>query len=145
VRCYGVSKLRNLPLRIWAIVPLTLIFSAATVRLAWNIPCSIATISKVILALSIAVTLICYAFILRLLINPNWKKLKSRSVRIGVTAAVTGGLVALTLHTIRFLPSPEATHILSKVLAILLLAALISVYPIILRFIWTAWKNKGET
>ena len=70
-------------------------------------------------------------------------KLKSRPVRIGVTAVVTGGLVALTLHTIRFLPSPEAVHILSKVLAILLLAALISVYPIILRFIWTAWKNKG--
>lgn len=71
------------------------------------------------------------------------RKLKSRPVRIGVTAAITGDLVALTLHTIRFLPSPEAAHILSKVLAILLLAALISIYPIILRFIWTAWKNKG--
>jgi len=145
VMCNGVRKLRDLPLRIWAVVPLTLIFSAATVRLAWNIPYSVATISKVILALSIAVTLICYTFILRLLTSPGWEKLKSRPVRIGITAVVTGGLVALTLHTIRFLPSPEAAHILSKVLAILLLAALISVYPIILRFIWTAWKNNGET
>ncbi len=141
-----MRKLRDLPLRIWAIAPLTLIFSAATARLAWNIPYSIATISKVILALSIAVTLICYAFILRLLISPDWEKLKSRPVRIGVTAAVTGGLVALTLHTIRFLPSPEASpYPVSKVLAILLLAALISVYPIILRFIWTTRKTKGKT
>ena len=98
-----------------------------------------------ILALSIAVPLNCYAFILRLLISPDWEKLKSRPVRIGVTAAVTGGLVALTLNPIRFLPSPEAAHILSKVLAILLLAALISVYPIILRFIWTTRKTKGKT
>ena len=73
------------------------------------------------------------------------RKLKSRPVRIGVTAAVTGGLVALTLHTIRFLPSPEAAHILSKVLAILLLAALISIYPIILRFSGLPGKTRGGT
>ena len=64
-------------------------------------------------------------------------------MRIGVTAVVTAALVTLTIHTIRFLPSPEAIHIQSKVMAILLLAALSSVYPIILKYIWRVWRS-GE-
>ena len=140
-----MKRLRNLPLRVWAIVPLTLIFSAATVRLAWNIPYSIATISKVVLGLAIFTTLSGYAFLLHLILRPGSKKLKSRPVRIGATVVITAGLICLTIHTIRFLPSPEAAYLLSKVLAILLLATLISAYPLILRYIWSFWRTKEES
>ena len=205
-----MKRLRNLPLRVWAIVPLTIIFGAVAFRLTWNIPLSIATVSKVLWGLAIGVTISGYFFLLRLLIWPGLtkklktrtvrigatagvtaalsvatfylaqkipysiatiskvvlglaigitvsgyffllllirpgltKKLKTRPMRIGVTAVVTAALVTLTIHTIRFLPSPEAIHIQSKVMAILLLAALSSVYPIILKYIWRVWRS-GE-
>ena len=140
-----MKGLRNLPLRVWAIVPLTIIFSAAVFRLTWNIPYSIATISKVVLGLAIAVVVAGYFFLL-LLIRPSlMEKLKTRPVRIGVTTVVTAALVTLTIHTIRFLPSPEAVLIQSKVMAILLLAALTSVYPIILKYTWRVWRREAKS
>ncbi len=139
-----MKRLRKLPLRIWAILPLTIIFSAVVFRLTWNIPGSIATISKVVLGLAIGVAAGGYFFLL-LLIRPGLtQRLKSRLARIGVTAVVTGGLAALTIHTIRFLPSPEAAHPFSKVMAILLLAALISFYPVALKYIWAVWRREEK-
>ena len=202
-----MKKLRKLPLRIWAVLPLTLIFGAVVFRLTWDIPYFTATISKVLLGLSIVGVAAGYFFILRflsrpvltekltarsvkvgaiagvgaglaaataylvqqvpysialiskvvlglaigvaaggyffllLLIRPGLiEKLKTRPLRIGVTAVVTAALVTLTIHTIRFLPSPEAAHPFSQVMAILLLAALISVYPLILKYIWRVWR-----
>jgi len=204
-----MKRLRNLPLRVWTILPLTIIISAAVFRLTWNIPYSIATVSKVLWGLAIGVTSSGYLFLLHLLIRPGMtkklktravrigvtavvtaalgiatfylaqkipysvatvskvvlglsiavvvagyffllllirpglmEKLKTRTVRIGVTAVVTTALVTLTIHTIRFLPSPEAILLQSKVMAILLLAALISAYPLILRYIWTVWRRE---
>ena len=85
-------------------------------------------------------------FFLLLLIRPGLtQRLKSRLARIGVTAIVTGGLAALTIHTIRFLPSPEAAHPFSKVMAILLLAALISFYPVVLKYIRAVWRMEEES
>ena len=206
-----MKRLRNLPLRVWGILPLTIIFSAVVFRLTWNIPYSVATISKVLWGLAIGVTSSGYFFILHFLIWPSLtkklktravrvgatagvtaalvtatvylvqqipvsiatiskvvlglaiavvvagyflllllirpgllEKLKTRPVRIGVTAVVTAALVTLTIHTIRFLPSPEAIYLQSKVMAILLLAALISVYPLILRYIWRIWRREDK-
>ena len=206
-----MQRLRNLPLRVWTILPLTIIFTAAAFRLSWNIifattstsqilwgivtgatavgyflilrflsrpvptdklksrraragtiafvatavgiatayliqktPLSIAPISKLVLGLSFAVVAGGYLFLV-LLIKPRLiNRLKTRPVRIGVTAVVTMALTTLTIHTIRFLPSPEATHPFSQVMAILLLAALIAVYPLILKYIWYVWRaEKG--
>ncbi len=139
-----MKDLRNIPLRIWVIIPLTFIFGAAAVRLAWTIPYTVATISKVVLGLSFVIVISGYVFLLRILIRPNSIKLKARQVRIMVTVVMTIGLVTLAIHTFRFLPSPEAAHPLSQLLAILLLAALVSAYPVILRYIWHVWKpGKG--
>ena len=140
-----MKRLRNLPLRVWTILPLTIIISAAVFRLTWNIPYSIATVSKVLWGLAIGVTSSGYLFLLHFLIRPGiTKKLKTRAVRIGVTAVVTTALLTLTIHTIRFLPSPEAILLQSKVMAILLLAALISAYPLILRYIWRVWRREDR-
>ena len=139
-----MKRLRNLPLRIWAIVPVALLFSAAIVRLAWMIPYSVATVSKVVLVLAMAVTVGGLIFVINLLAKPGSRKLKSQPVRIGITAVATAGLICLTIHTIRFLPSPEAAALFSKVLAILLLAALASAYPLLLRFVWSAWATREK-
>ena len=202
-----MQRLRNLPLRLWTILPLTIILGAAVFRLSWNIifatatasqvlwgivtgatatgyffilrllsrpvpieklasrksragaiafvasgvaiatayliqktPLSIAPISRVVLGLSFAVVAGGYVFLV-LLIKPRLlSKLKTRLVRIGVSVVVSLALTTLTIHTIRFLPSPEADHPFSQVMAILLLAALIATYPLILRYIWRVWR-----
>jgi len=202
-----MQRLRNLPLRAWTILPLTIIFGAAAFRLSWNIffatatasqvlwgivtgataagyffilrflsrpvptakltsrksragaiafvasgvaiatayliqktPISIAPISKVVLGLSFAVVAGGYVFLV-LLIKPRLlSKLKTRLVRIGVSVVVSLALTTLTIHTIRFLPSPDAAHPFSQAMAILLLAALIAVYPLILKYIWRVWR-----
>jgi hypothetical protein len=203
-------RLRNLPLRVWTILPLSIIFGAAAFRLSWNIffstatasqvlggiaigatatgyffilrflsrpvptkkltgrksrggtiafvasgvaiatiyliqqtPLSIAPISKVVLGLSFAVVVGGYFFLV-LLIKPSLiNRLKTRLVRVGVSVVVTLALVTLSIHTARFLPSPEADHPFSQVMAILLLAALIATYPLILKYIWHVWRAEG--
>jgi hypothetical protein len=204
-----MQKLRNLPLRVWTILPLSIIFGAAAFRLSWNIffstatasqvlggiaigatatgyffilrflsrpvptekltsrksrggtiafvasgvaiatvyliqqtPLSIAPISKVVLGLSLAVVVGGYFFLV-LLIKPSlMNRLKTRLVRVGVSVVVSLALVTLSIHTARFLPSPEADHPFSQVMAILLLAALIATYPLILRYIWGVWRRE---
>ena len=139
------EKLRTRTVRIGAPVGVAAALGVMTVYLAQQIPYTIATISKVVLGLSIAVVVAGY-FCLLLLIRPGLiEKLKTRPVRIGVTVVVTAALIALTIHTVRFLPSPEAAHILSKVMAILLLATLISAYPLILRYIWRVWRREDRS
>lgn len=134
------EKLKTRTVRIGATVGVVAALVVMTVYLAQQIPYSIATISKVVLGLSIAIVVAGY-FCLLLLIRPGLiEKLRTRLVRVGVTVVVTAALATLTIHTIRFLPSPEAAHILSKVMAILLLAALISAYPVALRYIWSVWR-----
>jgi len=202
-----MQKLRNLPLRVWTILPLSIIFGAAAFRLSWHIffstatasqvlwgiatgataagyfiilrflsrpvptekltgrksragtiafvasgaaiatvyliqqtPLSIAPISKVVVGLSFVVVAGGY-FFLALLIKPSLiNLLKTRRVRIGVSVVVSLALTTLSIHTARFLPSPEAAHPFSQVMAILLLAALIATYPLILRYIWRVWR-----
>ncbi len=112
----------------------------ATAYLIQQTPLSIAPISKVVLGLSSAVVVGGYFFLV-LLIKPRLlSKLKNRLVRIGVTVVVSLALTTLTIHTIRFLPSPDAVHPFSQAMAILLLAALIAVYPLILKYIWRVWR-----
>lgn len=138
------KKLKTRAVRVGATAGVTAALVIATVYLVQQIPVSIATISKVVLGLAIAVVVAGY-FLLLLLIRPGLlEKLKTRPVRIGVTAVVTAALVTLTIHTIRFLPSPEAIYLQSKVMAILLLAALISVYPLVLQYIWSVWRREDK-
>ena len=115
----------------------------ATVYLIQKIPLSIAPISKIVVGLSFAVVAGGYFFLV-LLIKPSLiNRLKTRLVRVGVSAVVTMALVTLSIHTTRFLPSSEAAHPFSQVMAILLLAALIATYPLILIYIWRVWRAKG--
>jgi hypothetical protein len=114
----------------------------ATVYLYHQIPGSIAVISQVVLGLAIFVNASGY-LLLVLLIKPGLiLRLRTRLVRVGVSVVVAAALTSLTIHTMRFLPSPEAVYLQSKVMAILLLAALIAVSPLILSYFWLVWRRK---
>jgi len=137
------EKLKSQRMRVGAIALVSSALGIATAYLVQKTPDSIAPISKVVLGLSLAVVVAGYFFLV-LLIKPGLiGKLRARPARIGVTTVVTMALTTLSIHTARFLPSSEADHPFSQVMAILLLAALIAAYPLILRYIWRVWRGEG--
>jgi hypothetical protein len=136
------KKLKSRRTRIGAIACIGSGLGIATAYLIQQTPASIAPVSKVVLGLSLAVVIAGYFFLV-LLVRPGlFEKLKTRPARIGVSAVVTTALVTLSIHTARFLPSPIAAHPFSQTMAILLLAALIATYPLILRYIWRVWRRE---
>ncbi len=137
----SVERLKVPWIRAGTISGTTIGLVAATVYLYHQIPVSIAVISKVILGLAIAVNASGYCLLVFLIKPSLISRLKTRPVRVGISAIITAGLTCLTIHTIRFLAPPEAVYIQSKVMAILLLAALIAVYPLILKYIWYVWRR----
>lgn len=138
-----IKKLKNLRDRTGAIVGMSAGLGVATAYLIQKTPCSIAVISKLILGLSIAVVAAGYFFVAFLIKPELVERVKTRTVRIVVTVAVTLALATLTIHTIRFLPSPEADHPFSQAMAILLLVAAATAHPLILRYIWGVWRREG--
>ena len=133
--------MNHLPIRIWFMATVALFLSAVIVRLVWEITTTTAAGSLVIIILLILVTLGIYALLLYLTIKPGVKKLKSLPVGIGVTVIGTAALISSIIHFIRFVPSPEAASPISVVIASLLLMGGISVYPLVLRVIWSIWKG----
>ena len=132
-----MTDMKHLPLRIWLIVSVTLLISAAIVRLAWAVTYApSAGYMFVVLAL-LLVTLGIYALFLYLIIKPSREKLKSLPVRIWVTIIITGAIIDGITHFVRFVPSPEAAAPLSIVIASLLLMGGISTYLLALWVIWS--------
>ena len=145
IRPSQTKKLKPQTMRIGAIAGVTAALSVATAYLIQNISVSIATISKVVLGLSIAVVVAGYFSLLLLIRLGLMERLKTQTVRRGVTIVVTIALVNLTIHTIRFMPSPEAALLQSKIMAILLLAATAAAHPVILRYIWSVWRREERS
>jgi hypothetical protein len=118
--------------------------AAATAYLARHAPLAIAPVSRVIVGLSLVVVASGYFFLV-LLIRPGLiTSLKARPLRAGVTVVISAALVTLSIHTARFLPSPEAAHPFSQIMAVLLLAALACVYPLILKYVWCVWRREDR-
>ena len=77
-----------------------------------------------------------------LIVNP--RKLKNLPFLIGVTVALTAGLLASVTHYVRFIISPEAEPALSKIVSSMVVLSSISIYLLILRLIWSFRKaGKG--
>ena len=117
--------------------------AAATIYLARHAPSATAPVSRVIVGLSLVVVASGYFFLV-LLMRPNLiTSLKARPLRAGATVVISAALITLSIHTARFLPSPEAAHPASQVMAVLLLAALACVYPLILKYVWCVWRREA--
>jgi len=149
--CFGIrflsrpifmNSLNSFGVRLAVIMGVAISLVMGSIYLYHQIPATIAVISKVVLGTAIFANVGGYLFLV-LLIRPELSSgIESRPLRIGISSIVTIGLVSLTIHTIRFLPSPEAVYTQSKVMAILLLAALTSAYPLVIEFVWQIWRVK---
>jgi hypothetical protein len=135
-----LARLMSPRIRIGIISGLTIGLVIATVYLCQHVPASLAIISKVVLGLAVAVNASGY-LLLAILVKPGLiLRMPSHLFRIGVSVVMTAALTCLTIHTVRFLMSPEAVYIQSKIMAILLLASLITAYPLVLKYIWSVWR-----
>jgi hypothetical protein len=127
-------------LRIWFIMTFTLAVIALVIRCLWQIVV-IPTPGTILIFLSIIVTLLAAeAAIIYLALRPG--KIKSLPSVISLTVASTAGLTAVLAHFFRFIATPEAEPLLSKVIASLLTVASISVYFIVIYLIWSLRRAK---
>ena len=129
-------------LKIWFIVSFTFAVIAIVIRAIWQIvviptPGTMLIFIPLILALLGMNALFAY-----LVVNPQ--KLRSLSFLIGVTVALTAGLLAGVTHFVRFIISPEAEPVLSKIIGVFVILSSLSAYLIVLWLIWSFRKaGKG--
>ena len=144
-RPISMNSLNLIGIRLAVIIGVAISLIMGSIYLYHQMSATIAVISKVVLGTAIFTNVGGYLFLV-LLIRPKLSSgVESRPLRIGMTSIMTIGLVSLTIHTIRFLPSPEAAYIQSKLMAVLLLAALIAVYPLVIKYIWCVWREKESS
>jgi len=125
-------------LKIWFIVTFTLVVIAVVIRSIWQIvviptPGTMLIFIPLILALLAIDALFAY-----LAINPQ--KFKSLPFLIGITVALTAGLLAGVTHFVRFIISPEAEPILSKIIGSCVVLSCISAYLLVIWLIWSLRK-----
>jgi hypothetical protein len=133
----------RLHLRLLLMTSVTLALGAIMVRLGWELAYAAAVGTVVIVALLMLTTIGIYALCLYFSIRPNMKKFNSPPVRRLLILIITAAFISGIIHYYRFIPSPEAAHTLSKVIATLLLLASISGYLLVLGYLWSLrGKNK---
>jgi len=129
-------------LKIWFIVTFTLTIIAVVIRAIWQIVV-IPTPGTMLIFIPLIVALLGMdALLAYLAINPQ--KLKSLPFWIGIMTALTAGLLAGVIHYVRFIGSPEAEPILSKIIGSFVILSSISGYFLVLWIIWSfrkAWKR----
>jgi len=129
-------------LKIWFIVSFTFAVIAIVIRAIWQIvviptPGTMLIFIPLILAILGMNALFAY-----LVVNPQ--KLRSLPFLIGITVALTAGLLAGVTHFARFILSSEADPVLSKIIGSFVVLSSISVYLLVLWIIWSFRKaGKG--
>jgi len=122
-------------------VTFTFAVVAVVIRSIWQIvviptPGTMLIFIPLILALLGANTLFAY-----LVINPH--KFKNLPFSIGITAALTAGLLAGVTHFVHFIISPQADPTFSKIIGGFVLLSSVSAYLMILWLIWSFRKTQG--
>lgn len=136
--------MNRLSLKIWFIVSLTLALSAIIISLVYRATVTTSAGSMAVIVLLILAILGTYALLLYLTIRPGLKKLKSLPVAILVTLVATGAITDAVIHFFRFVCSPDPHISFGIIVAVLLLAAGISAYLLVLWVIWSVWKARGN-
>jgi hypothetical protein len=133
--------MNRLPLKVWFIVSFTLALSAIIASLVYRVTVTTSAGSMVVIVLLMLAILGTYALLLYLTIRPSLKKLKSLPVAILVTLVTTGAIADAVIHFFRFVFSPDPTLPVGIIAAVLLLAAGISAYLLVLWVIWFVWRG----
>jgi hypothetical protein len=132
--------MKHLRLRIWFIVTFTLAVTALVARCLWQIvvipaPGTILVFLPIIVALLGAEAAVIY-----LTLRPE--KIKSRPAAVILSVAAAAGTTAVVAHFARFITTPEAEPILSKVIASLLTAATVNFFFIIIYLAWSVRRRQ---
>jgi len=125
-------------LKLWLIVSFTFTVIAIVIRSIWQIVVIPTTGTMVIFIPLILALLGANALFAYLTVNPH--KLKSLPVLIGITLVLTAGLVAGIIHFARYIPSPEAAPLLSKIIGSFVMLSCAGGYSLIIWVIWFVWK-----
>ncbi|MFH1647853.1 MAG: hypothetical protein ABID71_09265 [Chloroflexota bacterium] len=125
-------------LRLLAAVTLSLAIIAVTIRAIWQVVVIPTPGSMLVFLPLTAALLLLEAALIYLAARPE--KLRSRTFSLGLSVALTAGLLAGVSHFVRFIISPQAEPALSKLIAALVLLASISAYTMILYLMWSRRK-----
>jgi hypothetical protein len=127
-------------LKIWFIVTFTLAVIAIVIRSIWQIT-SIPTAGTMLIFIPLILALLgADALFAYLVIRPE--KLKSGWFATGVTVILTAGLLAGVTHFVRFIISPKADPVLSKIIGALVLSSSVSAYFIIIYIVWSFRRRR---
>ena len=128
-------------LKIWFIVTFTFAVIAVVIRSVWQIVV-IPTVGTMLIFIPLSLALMGMdALFAYLIINPQ--KLRTRPFLIGITVALTAGLLAGVTHFVRFIISPEAEPVLSKIIGFDVLLSSTSAYLMVVWFIWSLRARRG--
>ena len=127
--------MNNTRLKIWFFVTFSLAVIAIVIRSIWQIT-SIPTAGTMLIFIPLILALLgADALFAYLLIRPE--KLKSGWFATGVTVVLTAGLLAGVTHFVRFIISPKADPVLSKIISAFVLSSSVSAYSIIIYIVWS--------
>jgi hypothetical protein len=131
-------------LKIWFLATIFPVFVAIIIRIIWEIVVNPSTSGLVMSILVILGLVGLYGLILYFTLKPNRKILTSPGLWLGFAVMATLGLIAGIIHAIRFIPSPQVGLPWSLVIVCLYFLAGLSAYFMLLWFVWSLWKKKGD-
>jgi len=117
--------------------------SAVILILARHISYATSVVGLVMLIMCVVTALGVWGWVTYFIHKPGVKVLHNPFFQGSVTVIISMGIVSAVIHYLRFIPSPEAAATLSKVIATLLMAAGIIVYPLLMWFIWFHIRREG--
>jgi hypothetical protein len=125
-------------LKIWFIVTFSLAVIAIVIRSIWQIT-SIPTGGTMLIFIPLILALLgADALFAYLVIRPE--KMRSGWFATGITVVLTAGLLAGVTHFVRFIISPKADPVLSKIIGALVLSSSVSAYFIVIYIVWSLRK-----
>jgi hypothetical protein len=129
-------------LKIWFIITFTMAVIAIVIRAIWQIVV-IPTSGTMLIFIPLIVALLgADALFAYIVVNPQ--KLKSLPFQVGITVALSAGLLAGVTHFVRFIISPQAEHVLCKVIGFFVVLSSTSAYAIIVNIIWSLRKARNN-
>jgi hypothetical protein len=132
--------MNNTRLKIWFFVTFSLAVIAIVIRSIWQIT-SIPTAGTMLIFIPLILALIgADALFAYLVIKPE--KLKSGWFATGITVVLTAGLLAGVTHFVRFIISPQADPVLSKIIGAFVLSSSVSAYFMIIYIIWSLRRTR---
>jgi hypothetical protein len=134
--------MNNPRFKTWCIITFTLAIIGIVIRAIWQIvviptPKTMLIFIPLIVALLLADALLAY-----LVVKPE--KIKRLPYSIGLTVALSAGLLAGVTHFYRFIVSTQADPFFSKVIGWLVVTSSVSAYFILIYLIWSSRKAGGN-